>query len=523
VDSALKAAAPDLIALISDPDPALRVALAAALGKLVSLNAQVTPALVAQLDVEADDAALLALAPTSAFGNDVTTEWKEAAARWLASDVPIRKLAGAMSLAIALKDRAPAEVIPPLLAALGHPEGFSVAWEKSVWGRGGLVVDVANIVSKLGDDRVPAVVQALAQALALGPQSGPGVAEALLFMAFGEGGAPRKSSALDPVRRDALTTMVNTDFAWSSRVDEVLGYAKLPASRDALRVWLGLPSSLILDREVEYQGKRQLLLKVVKARFNKNADAASFFAELKGQLTPLETLEAISEVFDGLYDLRFAHNEKVNLAGAWAAQVEKVSALDRAGVLAWATRWLERQPTSRNENQQARVRRLALLTTLQPGPLDPKFDKWVPVTYRPEPIHSRIPADRLEPMVFDWLRETALALGEPDSGWGIGFSNPTEQAARYLGLCPSRRLAELTLGLGALSGIWGDMEEEARKHAGHAVVADALAALEKRTDGVESYPRMRAVFADWVEPVFPRPARKAATGSKAKSSARKRK
>jgi hypothetical protein len=61
------------------------------------------------------------------------------------------------------------------------------------------------------------------------------------------------------------------------------------------------------------------------------------------------------------------------------------------------------------------------------------------------------------------LARAAAALGEPKSGWGIGFARVADVGVRLLAVCPTERLAKCVLGLAALSGIGGDQVTAVRR------------------------------------------------------------
>lgn len=254
----------------------------------------------------------------------------------------------------------------------------------------------------------------------------------------------------------------------------------------------------MLDRAVVVAGKKQPLHRHARAWFKAHRPAEKLVDAIAKQLSPLEVLEALDEIDLGVHQLPERMDDRVDLAGAWERQVGRIPP---AQLEAWARAGLD-AALQRPSRTQAAAHRLRVLVGLHPrSTLDARFDPLVPANWYDEIIHRRIPAERLERIVFDNLVARAAELGEPDRGWGIGFARPALDAARFLEHCPSRRLAELVLGLSALSGIGMDVEEEVERHQA-APVKRAFAAFKKREANVQSYVKMRKVMADWVEPAL---------------------
>ena len=231
---------------------------------------------------------------------------------------------------------------------------------------------------------------------------------------------------------------------------------------------------------MKLDGKRAPLWELARARFKAKQPAAALFADL--QLEPADEAAAIFELFGGVHRMRYAHDGDVDLDGAWTACVARMSSKD---VPALVTRLRE------GSHHEAKL--LTAIVSLTDA-LDPELDRYLPSHFDQE-LHGKLPAARVEPVVFDALVAKARELGEPEPGhWGIGFSSPARSAARFLGHCPTQRLVHLVLGLGAISGIWMDVEEEVTKHRSK-VVKTALAEFHRRTNGVNSYARMKQRFA----------------------------
>jgi hypothetical protein len=489
VASALAAESPRLLALLGDPDVDVRRAAIVIAARLCATDASVPATLFTRLADETDPTTRVALIVAPMFGDTPIKTWR-ASCEALLSGPPVDRLAAAAALAAALGAKAPQAVIAPLVAALVDPAPFEGAWN-GPFSRGGVVVDLAHVVSPLGELRREVVVPAIAAALDRGATGA-----ALVTACFGKAKAPRDPQALAPVVRDALLRAVDSEAVWGPAIDEALRRAGLPRNRNGLGMWFGRPSLFVLDREVTVAGKEQPLHAVVKAWFKGKKSASSLLAALGAQLAPRDRLDVLDEIYRGTHRIgAWQWDDEAALDAAWN---EQLAAIDAPTLEAWARAGLD-AATARDDAMV--FRRLEALLRARPGPLDARYDAVLPTSWLEPVVHERVPRDRLERIVFDRLVSTAKQLGEPDRGWGIGFSTPAERSARFLTLCPSRPLAELILGLGALSGVWMDVEEEAAKH-GAPAVAKVLAEFRKRVRRVQSYPRMREVMADWLAPAF---------------------
>ncbi|MBI5545815.1 MAG: hypothetical protein HY901_18145 [Deltaproteobacteria bacterium] len=240
VTEALDAATPRLASLLNDPAPEVRRALAAVVSAVARRNALLVQAVARRIRIETEASPLFALAMAPAISRCREPSWLEACEALLAAPLPEHRLIGAAALASALAERAPEAVVGPILEALADPSPFEQAWVLAPWSSGKMVADLANAASFLGPQRRFEVLPALAAAMERGGAA-PEVAEAMLYMSFAPDHAPKDAGQIaEGVVRDALKRLVKCDAAWTARTVEVLGLAKLPGSRAALRSWLGL-------------------------------------------------------------------------------------------------------------------------------------------------------------------------------------------------------------------------------------------------------------------------------------------
>lgn len=101
------------------------------------------------------------------------------------------------------------------------------------------------------------------------------------------------------------------------------------------------------------------------------------------------------------------------------------------------------------------------------------------------------------------MARAAIAMGEPKSSWGIGFSRVAEAGAKLLAVCPTERLARCVLGLAALSGIGGGIVTAIRKRKATKAITAALAEFDRREAKASTYPAMRKAMKGFVDEVFP--------------------
>lgn len=132
---------------------------------------------------------------------------------------------------------------------------------------------------------------------------------------------------------------------------------------------------------------------------------------------------------------------------------------------------------------------------------DPKLWLWRLVAAT-KPAPKKLP-EGFEDAVIDGLARASSKLGEPKTGWGIGFAALAESGATLLALCPTERLARCVLGLAALSGIGGDSVTAVRALKTNVAIAAALSEFDAREANARSYPAMRKAMAGFCDEVLP--------------------
>lgn len=132
---------------------------------------------------------------------------------------------------------------------------------------------------------------------------------------------------------------------------------------------------------------------------------------------------------------------------------------------------------------------------------DPKLWLWRLVAAA-KPAPKKVPPG-FEDAVIAGLARGSTKLGEPKSGWGIGFAALAESGAKLLPLCPTERLARCVLGLAALSGIGGEWVTAVRALKSHEGIAAALAEFDTREESAETYPAMRKAMTGFCDEVLP--------------------
>jgi len=462
VAAAVKAARPALVALLDDPDPAVRAAGAPLVGRLCVLVPAVLDVAVAHLATETDPATLCALARMPAGIARTTPAWQRACTSLLAK--PGTQLAGAIALVAGLEAKAPKAAVAALVAALGQPGDD----------------EVPRLLASIGPRRGAEVVPDLIAAFDV--TGDLAFARAALGLVIGK--RKRGAAKPTPAQRDVLRWLLRSDAAWRAGAGRMLHEHGLPDGRNALAQLLGEPTTLVLDR----RHGRQAIWELAKPWFKRKRSAAALLAELA--LPPVDALRLLDELYEGEHRFSVAYDDDADLDGAWAAQV---AALPRTAVATLAD--VIDEP---GRDGSSRSRMLGAFLALG-GVLDPALDPLIPVGHFDSAVHPHVPPARLEPRIYAHLCADARARGEPATGhWGIGFAGPSETAAKFLAVCPTPRLARLVLGLAGLSGIWGDCETEVAKHATHPAVAAALKAFRARVARVNSYGVMRKKVADWV-------------------------
>lgn len=516
VKDGLRVGLPRLLSLLDHPDVRVRLAIARTLATLVNDDPKVPLAIALRLAKEDDFSARLALALAPSIRKCEDVVWLDACEALLDSTELETRLAGACALANVRREKAPERAVLPFLDALSGPPSFEAieaGWSKMPFCGSGALVDLANLASFLGDARIPKVLPALVSAMSRPSPHVPALAEAMLYMAFKKGGAPKTASELEDVRRDALKVLVHLDAAWTARTDEVLRLGGLPPSRRGLAQFLGesLALGLVLDRELAIGGSAKAPLHLhAEALFSKGENAHALVAAIGAQLSAPEVLELLMELEADTYELDSRYDEGgPDVFRQWPELLRSLAARDPHGVTSWATRFLERELVAPVPSEERlRAFRFDALAAATEGPLDARFDPVVPANQL-RPWHARIPAARLEGLVIADLRRCAMALGEPKGAhWGIGFAQLANPRVAFLDPCPTERLARALLGLAGLSGIGGDVvksvAEHAREHARqHPELARAVAEFREREASVKSYLAMREALRGFVDEVYP--------------------
>ncbi len=486
------------LALIQDPDPAVRVAL----GPLLSTRGDdahaIEATIVALIGQERDHAAFLTLLMAPVFFDFTSDGWLAACRGFLKDPERFRQVAAAASLGFRFKEEAPDEALLVILNAIINPGELATAWEASPWSRNGFVGDLANVASFFGDARRDRVLPVLLQALAKTDRGdGPRLAEAVLWMAFGDTYEETPPAAeLDPLQLRALQTIVESPTAWTDPpfMAEVLEWSELPTTREALAAYLGAAADGPLEYEITLQLEGQPETLPIHAWaerffFELGLDAEGLREVLGALLSPLALLEVFGELITGAYGLdapRMVGGER--RAGhpqvAFLAALDEMLAADPEEVADWATDWLDERLERLREGEEATPRNiygLVALVRAQPDQgIHPAYDmlivpsRWALALE----VLAALPEDRRQAVIMRHLSH-AEAEVEGATGWQVGLGQWVMQVAPVLSVAPTDRIARALVRLALRSGVWHDAIAAVAEHGGQAApVAAVLAELE---------------------------------------------
>jgi hypothetical protein len=515
VARAIDELAPRLAMLVDHADVDVRVNLTNLVSSSVRRKADFAHAVARRIRIEEDAAVLLAMAPAPAFGKCADATWLDACRAGLVDGLAARRLACAVALSSALQHDAPDGVLEPLLDAIKTPARFEPAWVRAPWSRSGMLGDLANSISFLGEARRAAALPVLCDVMEENAESAPAVAEAISFMAFGHG-APKTRAELDPVRRAALERIVACERAWTRRIQEIFSDIGFPGTREGLRAWLGIKGTGVIDRDVNGKPLHALVEAHV---FAKKEPFLDLVASLGKSVAPLDWCSALVEIAKGAYELN--RNEGDVKVGVEKSLLACLKTADKKAARAWVEKELDALLAA-----DVRVGWLNYLLFTAYAAVASTFDaKYDPIVdaLRERPYHAKIPSERLEPLVIGALAQKAKELGEPSKGgWGIGFAGVADDAATFLKRIPTARLARAILGLAHVSGIGGDVVTKVKKLGSNAEIKREIAEAERRAAKPSSYLAMREAMSGFADEVLPPlgKSKKTAPPSKTKAKAK---